>query len=140
MLSTRPSNTLAAPKVWCDLPGLPFSAATAAVGDFNRDAKDDLAVAYSPADGSTHIDVIRMARKHVKRYFDLWHRTSGYPASQLRLASADVDLDGMSDLVLYRGLGKNGTQVVLLHSDYPGFTATMAVRDAALNWDNARPF
>jgi hypothetical protein len=139
MKSSRPANILAAATTWFDLPDVSFVASTAAMGDFNRDAKDDLAVAYSAADGSTHIDVIRLARKHVKR-FALWNRASGYPATQLRLASADVDLDGISDLVLYRGLGKNGTQIVLLHADYTAFTATMAVTDSALDWKNARPF
>jgi hypothetical protein len=60
--------------------------------------------------------------------------------TQLRLASADVDLDGMSDLVLYRSLGTKGTQIMLLHGDYTGFTATKAVTDPTLDWKNARPF
>ncbi len=139
MLSSRPTDGLAAPATWYDLPDVSFPSSAAAMGDFNRDGRDDIAIAYMPTDGSTHIDVIRMARKHVKRFL-LWNRPSGYPATQLRLASADVDLDGMSDLVMYRGLGKNGTQIVLLHADYTAFTAVTAVTDPTLDWTTARPF
>jgi hypothetical protein len=139
MLSSRPANMLGAPTTWFEPRNVGFATSAAVMGDFNRDGKDDLAIAFSPADGSTHIDVVRLNRKHVKRYA-LWNRPSGYPVTQLRLASADVDLDGMSDLVLFRGLGKNGTQIVLLHAGYTAFTATMAVRDPKLNWKYAKPF
>ena len=74
MRSSRPTNGLDAASVWFDLPDVSFAASNATLGDFNRDGKDDLAVAYSPTDGSTHIDVIRRARTHVKR-FPLWTRS-----------------------------------------------------------------
>jgi hypothetical protein len=139
--SSSPTAGLSgAPVPWCDLPDVSFTSSAATVGDFNRDGRDDLAVAYTRPDGSTHIDVIRMARLHVKRFSDLWTRPSGYPATQLRLGSADVDLDGMSDLVLYRGLKQNGTQIVLLHGDYTRFTALSAVTDPTLTLATARLF
>src|SRR5262249_45569059 len=110
----------------------------ATIGDFNRDGLQDVAIAYPGADGRTNVDVIRRWRNRMERQ-TLWS-SRGLPISRIKLATADVNLDGMADLIVYKGLGAGGTAIMVELGDYEGVLNFSSIQDADLAWSTARPY
>lgn len=137
--SALPAPTFGPFKIWFDLPDVKPTALVAAMGDFNRDGRDDLAIAYTASDGTTHVDAVRRWRKLVER-IPLWSSASSVPISGLKLGSADANLDGASDLVFYQNRGPFGTSVTLYHGAYTSLTRAVSVTDATLKWSSAKPY
>jgi hypothetical protein len=112
------------------------------VGDINRDGRDDLWVAYPAMTGAgTVIDALRTTNFGFART-TFWKSlaTDPLPLSMVRIASADVNFDGMSDLVLFRNRGSNGTTLTTLRARYTDLVQVATLDDATLDWAASQPY
>lgn len=140
-LSARPLAGLAPLARWFDAPDLLLNGMLATVGDVNRDGIDDLFVAFPTGAGRTQIDVIRGWRFKVRRTtFWTAAATHPLPLAELKIATADVNLDGRPDIVLYRDRGEDGTTLVVLRATYRKLRPYTTLTDATLDWATATPY
>ena len=141
-LSARPLAGLAPLATWFDAPDLLLNGMLATVGDVNRDGIDDLFVAFPTGAGRTQIDVIRSWRRFKVRRTTLWTAavTHPLPLAELKIATADVNLDGRPDIVLYRDRGEDGTTLVVLRATYRKLRPYTTLTDATLDWATATPY
>lgn len=140
-LSAPPTAGLARLATWFDAPDLSLKGMLATVGDSNRDGFDDLFVVFTSAAGPTQIDAIRGNGRRVSRT-QLWAASSAdpMPLARLKLTSADINFDGLEDIVLLRNRGADGTALVVLRGGYKKLNTLSTFTDATLNWSTARPY
>ncbi|MEA2347986.1 MAG: hypothetical protein QOG62_1773, partial [Thermoleophilaceae bacterium] len=139
-LSAPPQAGLKVLKTILEAPELAMGNTLETLGDLNRDGRDDLFLAYG-TDAGTRIDVIQMTKALPKR-LAVWAAPSGspLPIAKLKLASADVNLDGLADLVLYKNRAEDGTSLVILKSSYGKLKTFTTIDDPTLDWTAAQPY
>jgi hypothetical protein len=122
-------------------PDLSFETTLGVIGDINRDGRDDLFLVYGADDTPTRVDVIRPSMKATQRV-PVYTASSAasLPLSKLKVITADVNFDGLADLVMYRNRAEEGTSLVMLRSDYTKLKTFAALTDATLDWTTARPY
>jgi hypothetical protein len=140
-LSSPPAVGLGALSPFLTAPDLSFDTTLGVIGDINRDGRDDLFLVYGADDTPTRVDVIRPSMKATQRV-PVYTASSAasLPLSKLKVITADVNFDGLADLVMYRNRAEEGTSLVMLRSDYTKLKTFAALTDATLDWTTARPY
>lgn len=139
--SAHPTAGLGPLATWLDAPDIPFTGSLGALGDLDRDGRDDLFLAFGQPGAAARLAVFEQTPKGVVRR-SVWHAPEGDLVSidQLRLALADVDFDGIADVVLYRNEGTDGTRIQVLRAGYRKVRPYAALMDATLDWTTAVPY
>lgn len=92
-----------------------------ATGDVTRDGRDDLLLLID-AGNRTRIDIL-FAPKNKKAWTrrEAWRSTTDgrLPFAKLKVATSDVDYDGLADLVVFRDRGVDGTEIMTWVTDFP---------------------
>lgn len=140
-LSAPPAVGLGPLDPFLTAPDLSYETTLAAVGDVNRDGRDDLFLVYGAEGAATKVDVIRPSIKMTQRV-PVYTASSeaSLPISKLKVITADVNFDGLADLVIYRNRGEEGTSLVMLRSNYTKLKPFAALTDPTLDWSTARPY
>ena len=121
-------------------PDLTFAHTLVAIGDINRDGRDDVWLVYS-ANGLTQVDVLRSGPTKLSRSHRWTSSTANpMPFAKLKICSADVTYDGMADLVLFRDEGTNGTSLITLRSGYTNMKIASTLLDPTLDWSATLPY
>ncbi len=131
-------------KARLDAPDLRAATTRTVVGDVNRDGRDDVWLAYSngtDATAGTKIDALRTTNVGFARStFWVSSAADPQPFAKIRLAAADMNYDGMSDVVLYRDRGPDGTTLITLRTGYTGLSQVGTLDDPTLDWSAAQPY
>ncbi len=135
---------LGALKTRLDAPDLRAPTIRTVVGDINRDGRDDLWVAYpngTDATAGTRIDALRTTNVAFTRS-TFWKSTAAdpLPFGKVRMAAADLNFDGMSDVLLYRDRGPEGTTLITLRTGYTSLRQVGTLDDPTLDWSAAQPY
>jgi hypothetical protein len=140
-LSSPPAVGLGPLTPFLTAPDLAFATTLGSVGDFNRDGRDDVFLVYGSDETPTKVDVIRPSQKKTQRV-PVYTASSAasLPLSKLKIVTADVNFDGLADLVLYRNRAEEGTSLVMLRSDYTKLKVFASLTDATLDWSRATPY
>lgn len=141
-VSTAPTAGLGALVDRVDAPDLTMAKTLVAIGDVNRDGRDDIFVAY-PQPGGTRVDILRAKASGIGFVrATAWTSTkaNAMPFGKVKIASADVNYDGMSDLVLFVDGGAKGTTLATLRANYGTLTLGSTVVDPTLDWSTADPY
>jgi len=140
-LSAATGGALGPLVVQVEAPSLSIGHVQAAVGDVNRDGRDDVWLAYPIATG-TAVDVLRSSATGTLVRVPFWASTTAdkLPYGKLKIESADCNFDGLADLVLFRNGGAAGTDIVTLRTSYTGLKKVATLTDPALDWTAARPY
>lgn len=83
------------------------------VGDVTRDGRDDIILLFDTGN-RTQIDILRAPPGFGFTRLRAWRSTEDgrLPFAKLKLATSDVDYDGLMDLVVFRDRGENGTEIM----------------------------
>jgi hypothetical protein len=142
-ISATGTSSLGTLKTRLDAPDLRARTTRTAAGDINRDGRDDLWIAYAAGDttASTTIDALLTTNFTFARS-TFWQSTAAEPLPivKVKMAATDVNFDGMSDLVLYRDQGPDGTTLITLRTGYTGLSELGTLDDPTLNWSAAQPY
>ena len=107
------------------------------------DGRDDLLLVVG-GDGPMHVDLLHANRARKKPFARSTLFTADdslpLPVSKLWVIAADVDYNGMSDLVLFRDLAADGTQILTLKASYGRLTLGISAVDASLDWTTLSPY
>lgn len=120
-----------------------------AVGDATRDGRDDVLLLID-AGNRTRIDILRAppGRKGFTR-LEAWRSTTDgqLPFGKLKIATSDVDYDGLVDLVVFRDRGADGTEILTWVTPTPkacscGYGRLTPWDDltSAVEWTGLRPY
>lgn len=131
-------------KTRLDAPDLRAPTTRTAIGDINRDGRDDLWIAYAngtDATAGTKIDTLRTTNFAFARSL-FWQSTTADPLPfvKVKMGAGDINFDGMSDLVLYRDRGPDGTTLITMRTGYTGMDQVGSLDDATLDWSAAQPY
>ena len=124
-----------------DAPDLPASTLLTTTGDLNRDGREDVWLVY-PFKGRTRVDVLRAKAGGRFLRLTVWtsKQADDLPFARLKVELADIDNDGLADLVLFRDDGTDGTTLLPLRSNYLSLTPLPPLEDPTLDWGKAAPF
>jgi hypothetical protein len=108
-------------------------------GDANRDGREDVLL-LSISGGRAHLDRLQGQNLGAFKRVPLWTapRTDPVAVQKTRLGAADVDYDGMTDLVLFTR-DPDGTRIRVLRARYDGVRAGFDVVEP-LDWSTVRPY
>ena len=107
--------------------------------DANRDGREDVLL-LTVSGGRAHLDRLQGQNLGAFKRVSLWTapRTDPVPVEKTRLGAADVDYDGMTDLVLFTR-DPDGTRIRVLKVRYdgarPGFDLVEPI-----DWGSLRPY
>ncbi|MEO7118958.1 MAG: SpoIID/LytB domain-containing protein [Candidatus Limnocylindrales bacterium] len=126
---------------WYVAPDLRAATTRTVVGDYNRDGRDDLWV-ITPSGLNTAVSVLRAEKTSVFSMVPRWTSTDadGVVFGSLRVGSADVNFDGLGDLVFYLERGLVGTRLVTLRGLYAQMMLGPVLDDATLDWNKTSPY
>lgn len=119
------------------------------VGDVTRDGRDDVLLLIDTGN-RTRIDILR-APAGFKGWVrqEAWRSTTAgrLPFAKLKLATSDVDYDGLTDLVAFRDRGADGTEILTWVTPNPkecscGYGTLTPWDDLTdpLEWTGLRPY
>ncbi len=107
--------------------------------DANRDGREDVLLLTSRG-GRAHLDRLQGQNLGAFKRISLWTapRTEPLPVEKTRLGAADVDYDGMTDLVLFTRAAE-GTRIRVLKARYDGVRSGFDVLEP-IDWNSLRPY
>lgn len=134
-------GALGALTTWFLAPEARWSTTRHAVGDYDRDGREDLWLA-TPADTGLQVAALRAAPTGAFEWRPLWSSAvdDGLSFDAVKLGSADIDFDGRGDLILFADRGDAGTRLVGLRSRDGRLKRGPVMDDASLDWEAATPF
>ncbi len=108
-------------------------------GDANRDGREDLLV-LTAREGRARIDRLQGQALGAFKQVSLWvaPRADRVATEKTRLGAADVDYDGMTDLVLF-SRHPDGTRIRVLQSAYDTMRPSLDLVEG-LDWLSLRPY
>lgn len=108
-------------------------------GDANRDGREDLLL-LTASGGRAHVDRLQGQNHGAFKRVPLWTAppTDPVPVEKVRLGAADVDYDGMTDLVLFVR-HPDGTRIRVLKARYDTLRAGFDIVEP-LDWTGLRPY
>ncbi|MFN8622348.1 MAG: FG-GAP-like repeat-containing protein [Chloroflexota bacterium] len=116
------------------------------VADATRDGRDDV-IALVDGAHRTHIDILRAPASGRKlQPIVAWRSPldQKLPFAKLKVSTADVDDDGLWDLVVYRDLGAGGVEIGSFRTrstdPYGTLTPGPSVTDPDVDWGALRPY
>ena len=137
--SAHPTAGLGPLETWLEAPDIAFAGSAGALGWRCATSQDDLLLAFQqPAPGA----LPSCSRNPQRRCHRPARHADGDPVSadQLRVALADVDFDGMADVVMYRNEGEDGTRIQVLRAGYRKVRPYVSLTDSTLDWSTALPY
>jgi VCBS repeat protein/stage II sporulation SpoD-like protein len=141
-LSASGGGDLSALRRWYIARDLRRATTRTAVGDYDRDGRDDLILAI-PNGRGTRVVGLKVDARTNARYLrsTLWSsaRTSPISIDRVKIATGDYDSDGLTDAVLLVDLGKRGTRLIRLKTQDSADAMSAAVwyTDDSLDWSRA---
>jgi hypothetical protein len=107
--------------------------------DANRDGREDVLLLTSSG-GRAHLDRLQGQNLGAFKRISLWTapRSAPLPVEKTRLGAADVDYDGMTDLVLFTRAAE-GTRIRVLKARYDGVRPGFDVLEP-IEWSSLRPY
>lgn len=141
MHSRLKGGALADPVRWLAVGGIQKATVKAAVGDFNRDGRDDLYLVYPDGAGTTAA-VLRSTTTDTLTRRILWTSpsTRPIPFTSVKIASGDYNVDGRGDLLLVVDRASAGSRMLVLLPNDTTVTASKWLDDATLPWATARTY
>jgi hypothetical protein len=123
---------------WLDVADVSASTAVGrvAVSDVNRDRREDLVIARpAGASGTLLVGLLSNGTTFTRK--SLWLDETGFRASALQIAGADVDGDGRGDVVIMYNLGASGSRFFRFVSDGSVLRNAGSTNDPTLIWAGA---
>jgi len=126
--------------LWLAEPGLSWATTSHAVGDVDRDGRDDLWTVSPTVDGVA-VDVLMATKTSTFVRQPRWASGPGDPTAMedVKLASTDVDYDGRTDLLLLLDRVQ-GTRFITLRPRASGLVVSAPFDEPTLDWDSATPY
>lgn len=114
-----------------------------AIGDYDRDGRDDIILAIPDGDGIRVVGLkvdARTSADYVRS--TLWKSGDPIAIGRVKLSTGDFQSDGRSDALLMVDGGSSGTRFVRLKANDRGtaLVASGSFVDAKLEWSTARTF
>ena len=143
--ASQTSLLLVAPKTWATETA-PLDAIRPIVGDFDRNGRDDLMLQRPGSAGEVRfLGYISTGTTFTRRWF--WSAASpNFPWASSSAASADLNRDGRSDIVLFvdRGIDADGASlgvdVERFTSTGTSFTLSFWRTDPGVTWSTLQPY
>ena len=116
-----------------------------AVGDLDRDGRDDMILAISHG-GGTKVVGLKVDRRNPHKFLrsTFWTNKPEHqlPLANVKLSAVDVNSDGRADAILWVNAGERGTRLIRLRVNDRGtlMSATDWLFDRTLDWDATRPY
>jgi len=145
--SAAPTSGLGAAKVKFVAADLVGDVVKHVLADMTRDGRDDVLLVIDLGT-RTRIDILRPPPSSLKPFLrsQAWRSSeeTRLPLAKIRLATSDVDNDGLMDLVVFRDRADAGTEiatfVTLPKAAYGKLSPGMSVLDGTVDWDSLRPY
>jgi hypothetical protein len=141
--SAAEGGMLSAPSRWYLGADLRRATTRTAIGDYDRDGRDDVILAI-PSGHGTRVVGLRVDAKTSARFVraTLWTSspTSPIAIDRVKIATGDYDSDGLADAVLFVDAGARGTRLVRLKTreGADGMSASVWYTDSTLEWSRLR--
>ncbi len=117
------------------------------LADVTRDGRDDVLLVIDLGT-RTGIDILRPTASNIKMFTrsQAWRSSTDgrLPLAKIKLATSDVDNDGLMDLVVFRDRGESGTEIATFVTApkvaYGRLSPGMSITDATVDWGSLRPY